>query len=91
MSKMYIQLLASAQASSEPRNPPPMIAISLHLELQTFSLRSRKSSFVLNVIILSFTSFSADSNIGRFFGDAPAPKYDLIIRIADKNLISTLS
>lgn len=66
-----IQLLASAQASSEPRNPPPMITIFLHLGLETLSSKSRKSFFVLNVVILSFISSSIDSNIGKFFGDAP--------------------
>lgn len=75
-----IRLLASAQASSEPRNPPPTITMFLHLGSETFFSKSRKSSFVLNVVILCFNSSSTDSNVGKFFGDVPK-KYNQMYKI----------
>lgn len=66
-----LQIWANEQASSDPRNPPPIITIFLYFGSYTASSKSRKSSFLLKVIILSLRSSCNDSKTGRFLGDTP--------------------
>lgn len=68
----FLHILAKAQASSLPKKPPPIIAITL--DFLRMSCNSSKSLIFRYTLILSLTSSDAPLNTSKFFGAAPESK-----------------